>query len=149
MNNRLRSTVALTLPALVLALTLAFASIGLAGALKKGGTYSGTTVRDKQPISLKVSRSGKTVTTSIAFAPQFCENGGAVGSLQLTKPATISKSGSFQAKITYEFTPTHAIIATLTISGKFSGKSVTGRTTSAFTSAKQCNGTTSFSAKAK
>ena len=143
-STRLRQALALAVVLLLAGGTLAFAA-----ALKKGASYTGSTVKGSEPISLKVSSSGRTVTASIAFAPQFCENGGGVGTKQITKPASISKSGSFQAKISYEFAPEHSIIATLEISGKFSGAKVSGKTTSAFKVAKQCDGTTSFSAKAR
>ena len=150
MNNRLRSTVALTLPALVLALTLAFASIGLAVPLKKGGTYAGKTVHQPtEALSLKVASSGRTVTANMVFPPQFCELGGGVGTKQITAPASISGSGSFHARISYEFTLTHKIVARVNITGRFSGKKATGKLSSEFPLAKQCNGTTSFSARAK
>lgn len=136
-------------PALGLLLGLAFTSIALAVSLKKGATYAGKVAKAPGlPLSLKVSSSGKTVTASMFTIPAFCEGGGA-GTKQITKPASISKSGSFVAKISYEFVPEHKIIEKLTLSGKFSGKKASGKATSEFLVAKQCNGATTFTAKAK
>ncbi len=123
------------------------AAAALAAGPLKGAKYTGTTVRDKQPITLKTSASGKSVTLSVAFAPLYCE-GGSAGARQVAKPATISSSGSFQGTISYEFTPTHEITAKLLIKGKFSGHTVSGSARSEFPHAPQCNGSTTFSAKA-
>ncbi len=123
------------------------AAAALAAGPVKGAKYTGATVRDKQPITLKVSASGKSVTLGVAFAPMYCEGGGP-GSTQITKPATISSNGSFQGTISYEFAPLHEITAKLLIKGKFSGHTVSGSARSEFPRAPQCNGSTTFSAKA-
>jgi hypothetical protein len=135
---------------------LSSASIALATGAKKGATYSGTLAQGKQPITLKVSRNGKTVTASVLVAPFYCE-GGSAGERQITKPASIAQNGSFSAAIVYEFAPTHTRTTKLYIKGKFSGKSAKGTARSEFglitpTAAKElqkCNGSTTFSAKAK
>lgn len=132
------------------------ATAALAGGAKKGATYSGQTVQGKEPITLKVSRNGKSVTVGVLFAPLYCQGGGA-GERQITQPATIAKDGSFKSTILYEFTPTHAKTSKLYVSGKFSGKQVKGSARSEFglisASARKelakCNGSTSFSAKTK
>ena len=151
MSTQLRRVVSLAAAALLLSATLA-----LAAGPKKGASYTGTTVQNKEPITLKVSHNGKSVTVSILSAPLYCEGGGA-GERQITKPATIAKDGSFKATITYEFTPTHQKTTKLFLSGKFSGKKVKGSARSEFglvsaeahSKLKQCDGTTSFSAKTK
>ena len=135
---------------------LLFAAVALAAGAKKGATYAGTTVHGKEPVTLKVSHNGKFVTASVQFAPLYCEGGGA-GERQITKPAAIAGNGKFSAIITYEFTPTHAKTDRLYVSGKFSGKNVSGSARSEFglVSAEahknllQCDGSTTFSAKTK
>jgi hypothetical protein len=127
---------------------LAITTVALAAGPVKGGTYTGETVHGKRPITLKVSKSGKAVTANVTFPPQYCEGGGG-GTRQVTKAATISKSGSFKGSIAYEFVPTHKITAHLFFTGKFSGHAVNGTARSEFPLAKQCNGSTRFSAKAK
>jgi hypothetical protein len=151
MSTQLRRVVSLTALVVLFAATAAFA----AGA-KKGATYAGTTVQNKEPIALKVSRNGKAVTVSVQSAPLYCEGGGGP-TRQITKPATIAKDGSFKGTITYEFTPTHQKVTKLYFSGKFSGKSVKGSARSeyglvspeAHANLKQCDGSTSYSAKTK
>jgi hypothetical protein len=123
---------------------LATAIASAAGPVK-GAKYTGTTVRDGQPISLKVSSSGKSVSVSVAFAPLYCEGGG-TGTVQISKPAAISHNGSFKDTIAYEFTPEHKITSKLYVSGKFSGGKVKGSARSEFPLAKQCDGSTTFSA---
>src|ERR1700759_1430320 len=97
---------------------LSSASIALAGGAKKGATYSGTLAQGKQPITLKVSGRGKTVTASVMVAPLYCE-GGSAGERQITKPASIAQNGSFSATIVYEFAPTHTRTTKLYVKGKF------------------------------
>lgn len=151
MGTQLRRTASLTV--LVLLLGAAFA---LAAGAKKGATYVGATARSKEPIALKVSHDGKTVTASAQVAPLYCQGGGG-GTRQLTKPATIGKDGSFKAVITYEFTPTHQKVTKLYVSGKFSGKTVKGSARSEYglvsaearSNLAQCNGSTTFSATTK
>jgi hypothetical protein len=122
-------------------------ALATAGGPVKGAKYTGTTAHSSEPISLKVSANGRSVTVSAAFAPLYCEGGGA-GTRQITKPAVISTSGAFKGDIAYEFAPEHKITAKLLFSGKFSGHTVKGTARSEFLLAKQCNGSTSFSAKA-
>jgi hypothetical protein len=136
--------------------TFALAAVALAAGPKKGATYTGTTVQGKEPITLKVSGSGKAGTVAILTAPLYCEGGGA-GERQITKPATIAKDGSFKGTIVYEFTPTHKKTTKLYFSGKFSGKSVKGTARSEFglvspsadKELQKCDGSTSFTAKTK
>jgi hypothetical protein len=137
-------------------LALAFAVVAFAAGPKKGATYTGKTVQNKEPITLKVSKNGKAVTVGILSAPLYCEGGGA-GERQITKPATIGKDGSFKGTIVYEFVPTHAKTTKLYFSGKFSGKSVKGTARSEFglvspsasKELQKCDGSTPFSAKTK
>lgn len=144
-----------TLVLTVLALLVATAVATAAGP-KKGATYSGTIVQGKTAITLKVSANGKAVTVSVLSAPLYCQGGGGP-ERQITKPAAIAKDGSFKGTITYEFTPNHSKPTELYFSGKFSGKSVTGHARSEFglispeahKTLAQCDGSASFSAKAK
>lgn len=129
-------------------LALAVCSLALAAGARKGATYSGTTVHLKEPITLKVSRSGKTVTVNEAFAPLYCEGGGA-GERAITKAVPISSSGKFKAVISYEFVPEKKITSKLYVSGTFKGKKVSGTARSEFLLAHQCDGSTSFSASTK
>jgi hypothetical protein len=78
----------------------------------------------------------------------LCEGGGAP-ERQITKPASISKRGSFSASIAYEFIFTHKITAKLFFKGKFAGHAVKGTARSEFVLAKGCDGSTTFSAKTK
>jgi hypothetical protein len=133
--------------ALVLALALSAAALG-AGALK-GGTYSGTLVRAKVPIVLKVAKNGKSVTVKVERPPLYCEGGG-VGTKQITRSAVaISKGGSFTATLVYEFPPTHSTGSKLVVKGKFSGHKASGSARSEFQGGGSCDGSTSFSAKAR
>ena len=137
-------------PALALALVVSIvpAAVALAASAVKGATYKGAVVHSKEPISLKVANNGKAVTVNIAIAPLYCEGGGA-GTRQITRAAPISKSGSFKGSIAYEFQPTHKTTARLFFSGRFSGRTVKGTARSEFPLAKECDGSTTFSAKAK
>ena len=99
-------------------------------------------------ITLKVSKSGNSVTVNAPRAPLYCEGGGAP-ERQITKPASISKGGSFSGSIAYEFIFTHKITAKLLFKGKFSGHAVKGTARSEFVLAKGCDGSTTFSAKTK
>ncbi|MGD0455281.1 MAG: hypothetical protein ABSB69_16970 [Solirubrobacteraceae bacterium] len=146
MSRQLRRFLALAI-ALTTGALLAAAAVALAAGPVKGAKYTGATVHGKQPISLKVSGSGKSVTVSVVFAPLYCEGGG-TGERQITKPAAISSSGAFKGSIAYEFTPEHKVTGKLFFNGKFSGHTVKGTARSEFLLAKQCDGSTSFSAKA-
>jgi len=150
MSTQLRRVASLTIAVLLLG-----GAVALAG-VTKGATYAGTLAHGKEPIALKVSHDGKSVTASVQSAPLYCEGGGG-GTRQLTKAAAIAKDGSFKAVITYEFTPTHQKVTKLYLSGKFSGKTVKGSARSEYGLASaearanlaQCNGSTSYSAKTK
>jgi hypothetical protein len=151
MRKQLRRVVSLAALVVLLA-----AAAALAAGPKKGATYTGRTVQNKEPIALKVAGSGKAVTVSIQSAPLYCEGGGG-GTRQISKPAPIANDGSFKGTITYEFIPTHQKVTKLYFSGKFSGKSVRGTARSEFglispeahSKLKQCDGSTSYSAKTK
>jgi hypothetical protein len=143
MSKQLRAALALVIVA-----SMAPAAVALGASAVKGATYTGAVARNKEPISLKVSNSGKAVTVSLASAPLYCEGGGA-GTRQITKAASISKSGSFKGSIAYEFQPTHRTTARLFFSGRFSGRNVEGTARSEFLLAKQCDGSTTFLAHAK
>jgi hypothetical protein len=151
MSKQLRR--AISLAAFVVLLC---AAVALAAGPKKGATYTGSTVQNKEPITLKVSANGKSVRIGVQFAPLYCQGGGA-GERQITKPAAVAKDGSFKGLITYEFTPTHEKTTKLYVSGKFSGKKVKGSARSEFglisaqahSNLEQCDGSTSFSAKTK
>jgi hypothetical protein len=141
MSRQLRRALAVAVAVTALLAT----AVAHAASPVKGAKYTGTTVRDGQPISLKVSASGKSVSVSVAFAPLYCEGGGA-GTRQISKPAAISHNGSFKDTIAYEFTPEHKITSKLYVSGRFSGGKVKGSARSEFPLAKQCDGSTTFSA---
>jgi len=123
-------------------------AVALAAAAIKGATYTGSTVRDKAPITLKVSKSGKSVTVNAPVAPLYCEGGGGP-ERQITRAAGISQGGSFSGSIGYEFVLTHKLTARLFFKGKFSGHAVKGTARSEFVLAKSCDGSTTFTAKAK
>lgn len=129
-------------PILVIAMT----AVALAAGPVKGRTYKGSTVHDSAAISLKVSGNGKAVTVRIPAPPAYCE-GGSGPTLEKTKAAAISGSGSFKGTISYEFVLVHKVVVKLFFSGRFSGHKVTGTARSQFLFSKQCNGSTSFSAK--
>lgn len=151
MGRQLRRVIGIAVMA-----ALVSAAIALAAGAKKGAIYTGTLGHSKEPITLKVSKNGKSVTTSVSLPPLYCE-GGSGGERQIAKPATIAKDGSFTSAILYEFVPTHAKTSKLYIKGKFSGSSVKGTARSEFglaspQAAKQladCNGSTAFTAKTK
>jgi hypothetical protein len=141
---------------LTVLVALVCAAVATAAGPKKGATYSGTIAQGHTAITLKVSANGKSVTANVPAAPLYCQGGGGPERL-ITKPAAIGKDGSFKGTITYEFTPSHKDTTKLYFSGKFSGKSVTGRARSEFgllspearKNLAQCNGSASFSAKTK
>lgn len=135
---------------------LVAATVALAAGPRKGATYTGTAVHGKESVTLKVSKSGRTVTVSVPFPPLYCEGGGA-GTRQVTKPAAIAGNGTFKGSIAYEFIPLHKLVTKLYFSGRFSGKRVSGKVRSEFgllspeahRSLLKCNGSTGFSAQAK
>jgi hypothetical protein len=142
---------------LAAAVLLLLAAAALAAGPKKGATYAGTTVHGMDSITLKVSKNGKTVTVNAPFAPLYCQGGGGP-TRQVTKSAAIAKNGSFSGSIAYESVSTHTRSTKLYFKGRFAGKLVTGTVRSEFgiggspearASLKQCEGSTSFSAKTK
>ena len=155
----LRSRPRRLLPAaalLLLALTLA--GLAVAATPKKGATYSGLITRvidgssSTFPISFQVSANGKKVRnfTLESDYPIYCEGGGFGEAQKAT--ATISKQGTFTAKLPLYFAPSHQHQGFVEISGKFgkkgheSGKVVTDFTTGTFTG---CNGTSKYTTKAR
>jgi hypothetical protein len=111
----------------------------------KGAKYTGA-VRNS-PMTITVSGNGKSAKASIPFAPAYCQGGGG-GEVQHTKPASISKSGLFTAKITYTVMGSSRVFATVTIKGTFLQKSFDGTAKSSFTPATSCSGQSSFAATA-
>jgi hypothetical protein len=123
---------------------LASAAVALAASPVKGASYTGATLRGQRPITLKVSRNGKTVTANLVSPPLYCQGGGPPET-QITKPASIQANGSFSGSIIYQYQ--HKTSFKARFSGKFSGRKVTGTVRSEYTSS-SCSGSTSFSAKA-
>ncbi|MGA2453395.1 MAG: hypothetical protein ABSG93_07720 [Solirubrobacteraceae bacterium] len=142
MSSQLRRALALSLA--IAAGLLATAALALAAGAIKGAVYVGTL--KGEIFTLKVSKSGKTVEIDDAFPPSYCQ-GGSAGVRQISNPAPISKSGSFRDTISYEFVPTKKKTSTLVITGKFSGRSVSGSAHSDYLLASSCSGTSSFKAK--
>ena len=149
MSKQLRRAPVL-LRALVLAgvIAIACASAALAGAPLKGATYKGKTAHEGDSIRLKVSSNGRTVTVYVPSPPYYCV-GGAGPTLEKPRAAAISAGGTFKGAIAYEFTLLHKIFVRLYLNGKFSGRLVTGTARTEFPYSKQCNGSTTFSARAK
>jgi hypothetical protein len=142
MTKQLRRALVLVVPVLI-----ATSAVALAAGPLKGGTYRGTTAHGREAISLKVSRSGKTVTVSVPEPPGYSSGCGGPAT-QKTKAAGISGGGSFSGSITYEFPLIRKPVAKLIFSGRFSGRTVKGTVRSQFTYSRACSGSTSFSAKA-
>ena len=143
MTKQLRRAVVLV-PVIVIGTT----AVALAAGPVRGATYKGATAHGKDAVSLKVSGSGKTVTVSVPTPPGYsvgCEG----PTRQITKAASISGGGAFQASISYEFQLVRKIVVKLFLSGKFSGHTVKGTARSQYVYSKACGGSTSFSAKAK
>jgi hypothetical protein len=144
--DRLRAPRAL---ALALMVTIAFSAVSAVALAAekpvKGGLYTGTL--RSESITFKLARNGKSLKASAPYAPLYCQGGGA-GERQISKPAKISKQGTFTAKITYEFVPTHKKTSTLTFKGKISGLFMNGSAKSHFLLTKGCDGSASFTATA-
>jgi hypothetical protein len=82
----------------------------------------------------------------VPFAPLYCEGGGGPVK-QVTKPATISREGSFKGTVGYVFNGKTAY--KVSFSGRFvKPNKATGTLRSEY-SAKSCNGSTTFSASTK
>lgn len=144
--------------ALLLLLVLALAGVALAANPKKGATYSGLITRvvagtsSTFPISFEVSANGKKVRnfTLESDYPVYCEGGGFGEAQKAT--ATVSKKGTFTAKLPLYFAPAHEHQGFVEITGKFgkkgheSGKVVTDFSGGNLTG---CNGTSKYTTKAK
>ncbi len=157
MRRLTRRTVAVTF-----VLTLAMSVVALAGPLK-GKTYSGKTPASgvgsegsyafgaRLPVVLKVSANGKSVTASFPGIPEagthraviYCNVGLAL-IRQITKPASISKTGSFQATILDKLSEEPSVPLKQIVTGKFNGHTVKG-TVHTVTSA-GCSGSTTYTA---
>ena len=148
------------LPATTLLLALAGATGALAAVALSGKTYEGPAPSSgvdsyghKQAthasgnIVLEVSRAGRSVTVRFPSAPVFyCVTQQQVR-VQSTKPASISRSGSFRAVVDERFAPGPGASAIVqVVYGQFSGGSAKG---SIHTQAAECGGSASFSAKAR
>lgn len=138
-STRLRTAIA----ALAALSVLAFAVAALAAQPIKGSTYAGTTAHAKVSVELIVSKNGKTLKASVPAAPLYCQGGGPPVT-QVTKPAKISAKGSFSGNIGYVYRG--KVAYKLHFSGRFvKRKLATGTVRSEYV-AKQCNGSTSFTA---
>ena len=133
--------------AFVPVIVIATSAVALAGPVK-GGTYTGSTAHGRAAITLKVSSSGKAVTVSVPSPPAYCQTASGP-TRQITRAAAISNSGSFTGSISYEFQLVQKTVVKLFFSGRFSGRRVTGTARSDFIYGKECNGSTSFSARAR
>jgi hypothetical protein len=143
MKSSVRRAAFLAVAVLLVGASAALAASVKAGAIK-GAKYTGT-VRS-EPVTITVSSNGRSAKAAIPFPPAYCQGGGG-GEVQHTKPAAISKGGSFAAKIAYTVMGTSRQFATVTIKGTFIGKDFDGVATSSFTPAVSCNGHESFFAQ--
>jgi hypothetical protein len=118
----------------------------------KGATYSG--VVKGQTISIKVSSNGKSAKVSLPSAPAYCQ-GGSGPEKQSAKAATVSKTGSLTAKISYSSASgaNRSPFATVIIKGTFytfSGSKPVfqgaARTSFRAAGSKECDGQESFQA---
>lgn len=146
------------LPILLL-LSLAICAAALAAHPLKGKTYTGTInqvfngqVVNEYPFSFSVSKTGSkvmkfTVPTSV---PIYCEGGGFGGASGGS--ATVTKAGTFKAKVPIIFTPTHEHQGFVTITGKFGKKGTeSGSVSTEFAKGnlKSCNGTSRYTTTAE
>jgi hypothetical protein len=157
MRKRTYSTVAAA-AAMALVGTVA----ALAGPLN-GATYEGSlpvrgvaeyhhlvsrTYNHNASLVLAVSRNGRTVTAHFTspYPFTYCSNTEALKE-QKTKPASISGSGGFTAKIDQRFVAQGGEPAIVqTIVGRFSGRKATGKI---ITAVGGCGGTATFTAYAR
>jgi hypothetical protein len=153
MTNRPYRTFAITL-----ALTLAGSAVALAAGPLTGKTYEGgapssgvnseghrVRTHATGSIILRVAGSGRSVTVRLSSSSPvlYCITQQQLHS-QSTKPASISRGGTFRATISERFAVgpgPPAIVQVVT--GQFSGRTVRGRI---HTQAGECGGVTSFSA---
>jgi hypothetical protein len=140
---------------------LATASVALAAKPAKpvkGATYSGNitrviksagkTFKATFPISFKVSKNGKKVSTFTFTSnyPIYCQGGG-FGSPQAAS-GRISKKGTFTVKLPLYFAPEHSHQGFLIVSGKFGKhKKESGAVKTDFTKSQTCNGTAKYTTK--
>ena len=153
MTKRAHRTFAITL-----VLTAAAAASALAAGALKGKTYEGAapsmgvsqghhvSTHASGNIILRVAGNGRSVTVRFSGGPVlYCTTQQQLH-VQTTKPATISRSGTFRASIGQRFAAGPGPPAiTQVVSGQFSGSSVRG---SISTRAAECGGVASFSATA-
>lgn len=146
---------------ITLSLMLLLAGTALAAGALHGKTYKGSAASTgvsalghRKPfagntaIALSVASNGKTVKVSFPsnYVILYCNTTEHLHS-QSTKPAKISSSGSFTAKVGERFrapTPGEPAV-TQVVTGHFSGGTVRG---TIHTEAAECGGVTSFTAKA-
>jgi hypothetical protein len=131
--------------AIALVASAAPAAAAAAGPVK-GARYTGLTARGSDTVTLKVARTGRSVSVSIPAAPVFCARP-AVVQIQKSTPARISKKGTFKGTIAYEGLFTTGVTAKVYYQGRFNGKRATGTVRSEFLQVTGCNGSTSFAAK--
>lgn len=142
-----------------LALTAAASASALAAGAIKGRTYEGgapstgvsgghrVRTHASGNIILRVAGNGRSVTVRFSGAPVlYCTTQQQLH-VQTTRPATISRSGTFTASVGQRFAagPGPPAIVQV-VSGRFSGGSVRG---SISTHAAECGGVASFSASAR
>jgi hypothetical protein len=151
-NALWRAHRALLLAAGILVLAAATA---LATAPVRGAKYTGLikryyhgTLLTTFPISFNVSKNGKKVSDFVfkAAYPIYCQGGG-FGSPR-SRSAAVSSKGTFKVKLPLIFAPAHnQNQGNLIVTGTFRKHgNVTGTVTTAFRSAKVCNGSSKYSA---
>ena len=131
--------------ATVLALAAGGTAAEAAGPVK-GARYTGLAAHGKGAMTLKVARTGRSVSVSIPAAPVFCDRP-AIVQIQKSTPARVTKKGAFTGSISYEGLFTSGLTAKVYYQGRFNGKRATGTLRSEFLQVTGCNGSTSFSAK--
>jgi hypothetical protein len=133
-------------PTVGVAVALVTAAVTLAAQPTKGSVYAGTTQRDHDVVTLTISANGKKLTASAPIAPLYCQGAGPP-STESSKPAAISKSGSFSATIVYM--AEGKVFAKLLVSGRFTSKTLAKATARSnyLSLPSMCNGTTKFTAK--
>jgi hypothetical protein len=157
MRNRTRRTLVIALALSVVATAAAYAAGPLKGKTYVGGVPSEGVANYHHHhmrlssggnVVLRVARNGGSVTVSLSSStPLFYCRTSELVRVQTTKPATISRSGSFKATIDQRFVAgpgEPAIVQTVT--GHFSGHSVSGNI---YTNAGECGGSTGYSARAR
>ncbi len=155
MTRRLRSALALTVPALAL---IAAAAPAATTKVKltpvKNATYAGTV--EGRPITLKVDSTGHTAKIALAAAPAFCSSGGGPEP-HAGKPASISGKGVLSGTITFSTTGAGSRkLASVVVKGHFytfpKAKPVfqgTVKVTYLIAGDSECNGQASFQAVKK